>query len=186
MPGLGGAGERVGIDQRAGIVLAAVDAVGVAGERVDAVHAVERDGERQQELGVAAAFAFALERDRGLAARDQHARRLLGLAAQFALPRDAGMDQRHVARLAFDGVAEDHRRHARLARDLGGGFERGLRRRDHDVLDAREPLVAGLRRLLGLAQALEHARRHVDLVFLDDAERVLVGGRIGRRSGPRR
>ena len=102
MPGLLGAGERVGRDDGARIVLAAVDAVGVAGQSIDAGHAVKRDGERQQKLGVASAFAFALERDRGLAAGDQHARRHLGLAAHGALPRDAGVHQGHVAGLAFD------------------------------------------------------------------------------------
>src|SRR6478736_2849701 len=59
-------------------------------------------------------------------------------------------------------------------RNRGCRFERGLRRGDHDVLDARKPGIAWLRRLVGGLKALEHARRHIDLVFLDDGERVSV------------
>ena len=55
-----------------------------------------------------------LHRHGGLAARQQHAGRRGRLRMVRALARDAGMDETHVARLALDGVAEDHRRHARL------------------------------------------------------------------------
>src|SRR3989442_15316562 len=51
--------ERVGRDHGAGDLLLAVDAVGIAGDRVDARSAVEGDGERQEELDVAAAAPLA-------------------------------------------------------------------------------------------------------------------------------
>src|SRR3546814_11588506 len=47
--------DRLRSDQRPGIVLAAVDAVGVACDGMDARVAVQRDGEAQQEFGVTAA-----------------------------------------------------------------------------------------------------------------------------------
>ena len=70
-----------GRQQRAGDLFLAVDAVGVAGDRVHAGLAVQRDAERQQELDVAAAAALAAHRDRRLAAGEQHARRRERLAA---------------------------------------------------------------------------------------------------------
>ena len=63
-----GALQRVRRDDGAGIVLRTVDAVGVSGQSIDTRHAIERDGERAQELGVAPAFAFALQCERRLAA----------------------------------------------------------------------------------------------------------------------
>src|SRR5262249_21683283 len=47
--------ETVGAEDGAGVVLGAVDAVGIAGDGVDAGRAVQRYREGQQKLGVAAA-----------------------------------------------------------------------------------------------------------------------------------
>ena len=54
-----GAGERVGRDHRAGVVLAAVDAVGVGGERMNAGRAAEAECQAGEELGVSPATAIA-------------------------------------------------------------------------------------------------------------------------------
>ena len=71
-----------GVSMRAGDLLRAVDAVGVAGERVDAGWPSSAMRQRQQELDVAAAAALAAHRHRGLAAGQQHARRRERLAAR--------------------------------------------------------------------------------------------------------
>src|SRR5436305_1665803 len=73
----GGAGDRVRVNNRAGIVLGSVDPVSVAGERIDAAAAPgvfggifgQRGGKRQQEFAVAPPAPLALDRDSGLAAR---------------------------------------------------------------------------------------------------------------------
>jgi len=66
-----GARERVGRDDGTGIVLAAVDAVGVASQGMDAGLALERQRQRQKEFGVASAATGAGEGSRRLAARQQ-------------------------------------------------------------------------------------------------------------------
>src|SRR3546814_12292055 len=68
-----GPGHSVGRQQRAGIILAAVDAVGIASQRPDSLGAIQRNAERHEEFGVAAATALATHRHRGLATRQQHA-----------------------------------------------------------------------------------------------------------------
>ena len=100
--------------------------------------------QRQQELDVAAAAALAAHGDRGLAAGQQHARRRERLAAPRHLQRDAGQRLADLARLAFDRVAEDVRRHAGVARHLRRGFERHLRRGDEAGFDRRQARIAGL------------------------------------------
>ena len=115
MPQRRGTRDAVRIHDRAGIVLGSVDAVGVAGKRRDALGAVERHGERQQELDVAPAAALALDGDGGLAARQQHRRRRHRPVADAELAGaqlagDRGMDQGHIARLALDPVAQHDRR----------------------------------------------------------------------------
>ena len=67
--------KRVRHDESTGIVFAAVDAVGIAGDGMNAGQPVQRDGERQKELGIASAAAFAAHCDRGFAAGNQGARR---------------------------------------------------------------------------------------------------------------
>ena len=103
MPLRRGAGERVGRDERAGDVLGAVDAVGIAGEREDAGQSVERDRERQQELDVAPAAARCPRTVTVVSPPESstHGGRER-LAVQRRLPRDAGHDHGHLARLALD------------------------------------------------------------------------------------
>src|SRR5262249_55432919 len=60
--------ETVGADEGSGIVLGAVDAVGIAGDGMDAGRTVERHRQGQQKLGVAAAAALAADCHRRLAA----------------------------------------------------------------------------------------------------------------------
>ena len=76
-----GARERVGRDERAGVVLGAVDAVGVGGEREDAAGAPSRaSASAGEELAVAAAASGASHGHRGLAAGKQDERRIARLA----------------------------------------------------------------------------------------------------------
>jgi len=46
----GGTCQTVRVDNRSGIVFCSIDTIGVAGERPDALGAIERYGEREQEL----------------------------------------------------------------------------------------------------------------------------------------
>ncbi len=98
-----------GVKQRAGDFFLPVDAVGVAGERVDARVAAERQRQRQQEFDVAPAAALAAHGDRRLAAGQQHAGGAERLAALRRLQRDAGQHLADIARLAFERIAEDVR-----------------------------------------------------------------------------
>ena len=116
--------------ERAGVVLGAVDAVGVAGERVDT--ATCRRARPPARAGTRRCVRRAPCRARSPWSRRPTAARMAPWPAGGGagdLPRDAGMHQRDVARLAFDRIAEDQRREPHLARHVGRGFERHLRRR---------------------------------------------------------
>jgi len=79
-PKRAGASERVRRHDCAGVVLAAIDAVGVGGESENSVAPLECDRQRERELAVAAAAAFAPDRHRRLAAGEENARRANRLA----------------------------------------------------------------------------------------------------------
>ena len=102
-----GARQGVGCQHSAGDLFGTVHAIGVAGQRMHAAQTAQRHGQRQQELHVASAASVALERDGGLAAGQQHAGRLEGLALTGHLQRDAGQGLADVARFAFQAVAQD-------------------------------------------------------------------------------
>ena len=61
---------------------------------------------------------------------------------------DAGHDLADLTGFTFQAVAQQQRGHAGLAGDLGGGLQRELRGRDHDVGHIIQPRIAGLRRFL--------------------------------------
>ena len=82
--------ERIRGDDRAGIVLAAIDAIGIGGDGVDIVGAAELDGKRQQKLDIATAPAFAFD---GPAVR-------AGPPQRHALAAEAGFDLAVSERLA--------------------------------------------------------------------------------------
>ena len=103
---------------------AAVDAVGIAGERVDTRRTLERQGHRQQQLDIAAADAVAADRHRRLAARDYDAGRRRRLAMGCSRQGDAGQHLADLARLAFDPVAEHNGRNAGTARHFCRGSKR--------------------------------------------------------------
>ena len=63
-----GAAKRIGREIGPGVVFRPVDSVGVGGEGRDPRLSVEREGEAQEELGVAAATALASDGHRGFAA----------------------------------------------------------------------------------------------------------------------
>src|SRR5437879_3278095 len=69
----GGTGYRVGAVQGAGIVFRAIDAIGIAGYRMDIRMSVQRYRQAQQEFRITSATAFAAHRYRGFAAGNQHA-----------------------------------------------------------------------------------------------------------------
>src|SRR5690606_18244273 len=98
---LPGARECVRRGDSAGDLLEPVDAVGVASECVHLFHAVELDGEREQELDIAPATTLALDGDGGLAARQDHARARERLFARGYLVGDAGEDLADVLGLAL-------------------------------------------------------------------------------------
>src|SRR5690606_10133603 len=117
------------IGEGAGIGFGAVYAVGVGGERGDAVEPVDGEGEGEQEFAVAAAAPPAAvgaraDGDGGLAARKQDGGTGEGAVAGGDLAGEGGMDAPDLARLALDGVGQDGGRDAGGARGFGGSFER--------------------------------------------------------------
>ena len=64
-----------------------------------------------------------------------------GLAMARGALRDGPHDGRHRPRFAFDRIAEDEGHDAQPPRGGGGRVERHFRRREHEVLMAREGLV---------------------------------------------
>src|SRR5690554_1307635 len=97
------AGGGVAGGESAGVILGAVDAIGIGGKGSDAVEAVEADRQREQELAVAPAAAVAVaavsEGDGGLAAREDHGRAGERPPAQAGFTRDGGMDPGDLASL---------------------------------------------------------------------------------------
>src|SRR6185436_19308784 len=117
--------HALGSENRAGIVLAAVEAVGVGGDRPDSP---AFDAQGKQKLGAAAAAApFAFDRYRAFAARDQRGRPL-------GAPRSLGHLLANLACLAGNGVAENLRAETLPAEDFACCLERAQRGGDHLVL----------------------------------------------------
>src|SRR5712671_3653976 len=172
------AGEGVWVDNRPGIVFGSVDPVGITGERGDALGAAgifgQRGGERQQEFAVAPAAAISLDRNGGLAARQQHRRRRDDVIADAELAgaqlhRDRGMHRRDVARLALDAVAQHNRRDVARQGCLRRGGQCLLRAGDQLVACIGESRIARFRRLVGCGREMRDYRfRLVDAVFSED------------------
>ncbi len=168
-----GAAQRIGRGQGAGVVLAAVDAIGVGRERKDSLAPVEREREAEEEFAVAAAMAAAAHCDRRLAAGEDDAGRADRLAVTRGAERNARVHDRAFARLAFDRVAENERGIAGLAGARGGRVERAERGGDKAILDLRQPRVARLRRLAqGIGEMSRHGRRQVDSIAREDFPRI--------------
>ncbi|CAI8846503.1 hypothetical protein EMIT0P44_290082 [Pseudomonas sp. IT-P44] len=175
----GGAGVAVRGHDRPGIVFGAVDAIGIAGQRVDAGQAFEAVGQAQEELGIAPAATIAAHGDRGFTARKDHARRRQWLAMQDHLPRDAGVNLGHLAGFAFQ-IAEDQRTETGLTGFHCSGFKRLLRAGDQLEMTARQARVAGFDRLRFRAlQPVAHRRRDFNVVALEDRQRFGGGARVG-------
>src|SRR5262249_7754380 len=164
--GGGGSRERIRSESGARVVLGAVDAVGVGGERVDAVESAEVDGEREQELGAAAAAPVAADGDRAFAPAPPRDRPRDPSAVLPALPRQRAADLRDLGCFAGHAVAKDRGRDAVTAEERRRGLQRLLGSGDHAVLDAREDLVAGLR-------GLGHLTARAALQEVDDVLRSL-------------
>ncbi len=182
-PGGAGAGEGVGRDPGAGVVFAAVDAVGVSGQRPDARLAVEGQRQGEQKLGAAPALAgraaFGHGHGRLTAGEDD-----AGLGERRAVTRHAAgqrrMRQRDVARFAFHVVGQDVRGQTRLRASLCHGLQHLPRGGDEFDAVAAEHGVARLGRLQRAAQQPgADARGNVDAVTLDDFQRLRAGGGIG-------
>jgi hypothetical protein len=174
--------QGIGADERAGVVLGAVDSVGVASERVNAGRAVQRERECEQELGVASAAPAAAHGDRGLAAREQDAGRRGRAAAARRSDRDVRHVAGHLARLSLDRVAQDDRCAGRLSRAQGGCFQGVLRAGDEPGLGTGQTGIARLGRLLrGRFQMGAHRRRRRNAVTLQDRARVGEAGCVRYR-----
>ena len=100
-----GASQRVWEEERAGIVLASIYAIGVGRQRRDAAPSVEGESKAQQKLGVAPAAPFAAHGHRCLAARYQRARNFGWLTVPCDLLCNRRVNERHITRLALDGIA---------------------------------------------------------------------------------
>src|SRR5882757_6596623 len=158
-----GARQQVWRHVAAGNFLLTVDAVRVARQRMDARMTAERYGERQQIFDIAPASSAAAHGHSRLAPRKQDTRGRYRLVVFGDLHGNRSQDFAHVARLAFDGVAQDICREPRAARDCGSGFQRHLRRRDDAHCRARQPRVTGLDRFTASAfQHLPGGRRQLD------------------------
>src|SRR6185503_2180371 len=117
--------HALGRQDRAGVVLAAVDAVGIGGDGPDAAGF---DPEREQEFGAAtAAASLTLDGDGAFATGDERGRPL-------GAPRALRHLFSHFARFTGDRVAEDLGPVAGPAENLGRGLERLVGSGDHLVL----------------------------------------------------
>ena len=110
----GGAADSVWRKPGAGVVFAAIDAIGVSGERVNVGNAFELHRERQQELAAAAAAAArsGRYRHRALAAGNQRDGRRERCRMHAHLAHERGIHLRDLAGLAGDSVAKNDRRNA--------------------------------------------------------------------------
>ena len=177
-----GTGKGVGRAHGAGVIAAAVDAVGIAGDGVNPGFAPKRDGKRQEELGIPPASAPARDRHRGLAAREQDRRSGGGIAVAGDGERGGGDVARDLARFALDGVTLDQRLVSRLFGRDARRLERHFGGRGDDRGGIREARIAGLGRLIGgVLQMRFDRRRCLDAVFPEDRGGVGEGRRIGHR-----
>ena len=133
-----------GQDDRSGIVLGSVDAVGVAGERRDSLP------RRRAPPPATAETRCCARRGPGRAPSPWSRRPTAAPPGSVTasaptrkrparkLQRNCGMHEADIARLALDAVAEHDRCDSRRQRRVGGGVERLLRAGDQRVPGARE------------------------------------------------
>jgi hypothetical protein len=179
IPAARGARQRVRQQQRAGIVFRAVDAVGVAGNGMDAGMAIQRQRQAEQEFGLRPPrplpFTVTVvsppeSSTQGLPAARRGRHRTARCRPARAPLRAPRLRWRRPAPAA----------RAPRARQLRGGGQRALRRGDDMRLATGESRVAGLRRFRRAAGQRMFARRRARrCVALDDFQRVGAGGRIG-------
>lgn len=101
--------------------------------------------------------------DGALAARQQHAGPDCRRPVAQHVARDDSRHQRHRARLGFERIAPNPRRHAVRTRHLGGRFEWHLRRCDHHLAGPPEARIAGFRgRVLAAAGVIDRGFRLAD------------------------
>src|SRR6266404_1493903 len=153
----GGACQAVRVDNRSGIVFCSVNAIGVAGERPNALGVIKGDRERQQELGISPPASCAGNRDRGLTARQDHGWGGDQMSADPELSRtnlkcDRRVDQCHLARFPLDPVAENDRYDLPPLSCSGGGLERPLRAGDQVEPRPIKYWVLGFRCFLRLSR----------------------------------
>ena len=113
--------QSVRADHRACHFGRAIDAVGVAGQRMDARRPLQRQRQRQTKFSIRPADAITAPRHCQLAARQQQHRRIACAQARLHLPRKRGLGGCDLARLALQRVAKDLHRNALRARKLGCG-----------------------------------------------------------------
>ena len=157
-------GKGVRAHDRAGGGAGAVDAVGVARQRPDMRQPVQRDGEAEQELDVAPAAPP--PRTVTVVSPPESSTQGAGSGWPVATTDRAMPAMTLPTSAAFPSSASPRISGApRFAGHGGGGFQRQLRRGDHDGLDAGKPRIAGLRRLVaGSGQMGLHRSRRLDAV----------------------
>jgi hypothetical protein len=177
---LPGARQRVGSDDRAGHFFGTVDAIGVAGDRPHVRQAIERHGERQQKLDVAAAAAAAAHVT-VVSPPDSstHGGRsgwpcCATVRAMPAITLPTSRASPSMASPRSSGVTPASRATSAAASSAICGV--AIRR-----ISARASRgVAGLDALAAAAcQHIAHARRQVDAVAAHERQRVGAGGGIG-------
>src|SRR5688572_24341498 len=120
-PAAARAGDRLAVDERAGGVGRAIDAVRARGERGDVIPPGDLLGERERELLIATAAAVTGDADDRLAAGEEADRRP-HTADALDLACDASG---RAARLAAKALGPHARLEAEPARLACGAFERG-------------------------------------------------------------
>ena len=178
--------QGVGRDDGTGVVLDAVDAVGVGGQHPHPGLALQRDRAAERELAGTAAAPGAPgagpHGHRGLAAAQDHAGPCKRLAAAAHCARQRRMHLAHLARFTLDLVAQDVRIEPALARQCRSGLQALQRCGDQVHRVAAKRRIARLRRFEGAAfEPCTRDRRNRDAVPRQDAERVGTSAGIGHR-----
>ena len=173
--------RRTAIDKGAGIVLGAVYAIGIGGEKSDALYILDGEREAQGKGAVAPALAVPVaHRDGGFPARKQHHRRRKWPPPRFCLPGNGRVHAGDLLRLPFDGVRQNDRFDAPLFRRLRRCLKRKRGRGDDGVGVPGEDGIGRPRRVgLGALQMLKDRGREREVVAGHDVERLLPVAMVG-------
>ena len=180
--------QCVGFNKRTGVVLHAIDAVGVSRQCIHAGLALQRQRQAHAEFACPAtppfgcAFGLLFNRDGGFATAQNHARFAERLTPERHGAGKSGMDLADFPRFAFHFVAQDIRRQACSTRSFGGSFQTLLGRSHHVDLMATESDIARLWRFKHAAfEVGHHAGGHLYAVALQNRDCIGAGCGIRHR-----